>query len=195
MFQQNRFGFMRLYIGLIHYPVYDRNRRTIASAITTLDLHDMARLARTYDVERFFVITPLEDQQSLAERVFRHWTEGYGAHYNRHRKEAMERMEVVPTLDRALVRIRENEGGRALVMATDAARQENRLLSFGRARDMVAGDRPVLVIFGTAWGLEQEVLKAADYVLEPISGRGDYNHLSVRSAAAIVLDRLVGRSY
>ncbi|MCK4696288.1 MAG: RNA methyltransferase, partial [Candidatus Cloacimonetes bacterium] len=28
------------------------------------------------------------------------------------------------------------------------------------------------------------------YILKPIKGVGNYNHLSVRSAAAIVLDRL-----
>jgi hypothetical protein len=30
-------------------------------------------------------------------------------------------------------------------------------------------------------------------VLTPIDGRGPYNHLSVRSAGAILLDRLFGR--
>ncbi len=32
----------------------------------------------------------------------------------------------------------------------------------------------------------------ADFFLEPIKGPSDYNHLSVRSAVAIVLDRLLG---
>ena len=87
---------MRLYIGLVHYQVYNRNYRIIASAITTLDLHDISRLARTYDLRRFFVITPLVDQQMLAEQVRRHWTEGYGARYNRHRQEAIKLIRVVP---------------------------------------------------------------------------------------------------
>jgi hypothetical protein len=49
-----------------------------------------------------------------------------------------------------------------------------------------------LILLGTAWGLAQEVIDAGDGILPPISGLGNYNHLSVRSAAAIVLDRLLG---
>ena len=78
---------MRLYIGLVHYPVYNKNYQRIASAVTTFDLHDISRLARTYDVRKYFVITPLDDQKELVERVQRHWTEGHGAEYNRNRKD------------------------------------------------------------------------------------------------------------
>jgi hypothetical protein len=46
-------------VGLLHYPVYNKNYETIASAITTFDLHDCSRLAKTYGVKTFFVITPL----------------------------------------------------------------------------------------------------------------------------------------
>ena len=63
---------MRLYIGLLHYPVYNKNYETIASAITNTDLHDLARLARTYGAKKFFVITPLRDQQELAGRILKH---------------------------------------------------------------------------------------------------------------------------
>jgi hypothetical protein len=33
----------------------------------------------------------------------------------------------------------------------------------------------------------------ADYVLDPVLGNTDYNHLSVRSAAAVILDRVFGK--
>jgi hypothetical protein len=49
---------------------------------------------------------------------------------------------------------------------------------------------PELLLLGTGWGLAAEVLERVDDVLEPIAGSGPYNHLSVRTAAAIVLDRL-----
>jgi hypothetical protein len=58
---------------------------------------------------------------------------------------------------------------------------------------MLNSDRPFLLVFGTAWGLTREFIEAADYVLAPIMGATGYNHLSVRSAAAIVLDRLLGQ--
>ena len=184
---------MRLYIGLVHYPVYNKNNQRIASAITTFDLHDIARLARTYDVKRFFVITPLEDQQTLAQRVRRHWTKGYGATYNRHRKEAIELLKVVPSLERAVNEIAEMEGEAPLLIATDAGGQQDRTISYEQARDIIEDEMVVILIFGTAWGLDKAVMNQAEYILDPITGRTNYNHLSVRTAAAITLDRLAGR--
>ncbi|MGC8720905.1 MAG: RNA methyltransferase, partial [Thermodesulforhabdaceae bacterium] len=51
---------------------------------------------------------------------------------------------------------------------------------------------PVILLFGTAWGLADAVFEQADYILEPIRGKSSYNHLSVRCAAAIIIDRLFG---
>jgi hypothetical protein len=184
---------MRLYIGLVHFPVYNKNYHRIASAVTTVDLHDIARLARTYDISKFFVITPLDDQRKLAERVQRHWTNGYGAKYNEHRKEALEVVLIVSSLERAVNEITEMEEAAPLLIATDAVRHEGQAISYEEARGIIQDETVVLLIFGTAWGLDEAILKQADYVLDPISGRTNYNHLSVRSAAAIILDRLVGR--
>lgn len=184
---------MRLYIGLVHFPVYNKNSQRIASAITTLDLHDIARLARTYAVKRFFVITPLEDQQALAKRIKSHWTDGYGATYNFHRKEAIKLIEIVPSLEVAVATIAKMEGEVPLTLATDASKHEDQSISFEKARCILRDGKVVALIFGTAWGLHEAVLSGADYVLAPIMGRTDYNHLSVRTAAAIILDRLAGR--
>ncbi|MBL7213710.1 MAG: RNA methyltransferase [Desulfobacteraceae bacterium] len=183
---------MRLYIGLIHYPVYNKNHEIIASAITPMDLHDIARSAKTYDVKKFFVVTPLDDQQGLAEQVRRHWTKGYGARYNRHRKEAIELLSVVSSLKGAVEEIVEIEGMRPLLIATDASEQRDRMISYASARALLLENRVVILLFGTAWGLEKAVLKEADHILAPILGKRGYNHLSVRTAAAIILDRLVG---
>ncbi|MBW2029146.1 MAG: RNA methyltransferase [Deltaproteobacteria bacterium] len=184
---------MRLYIGLLHYPVYDKNHRKIASAITTTDLHDISRLARTYGVKRFYVITPLEDQQELAERVLRHWKEGFGASYNPNRKEALELASVVSSLEDAVSDIRSTEGESPLLIATDASRKEGCLLDYEKATEIIGSDRVTLLIFGTAWGLERSVIRESDYILDPVKGPTDYNHLSVRTAAGIILDRLAGR--
>ncbi|HLO26270.1 MAG TPA: RNA methyltransferase, partial [Geobacteraceae bacterium] len=59
----------------------------------------------------------------------------------------------------------------------------------GLVRDV---SQPYLLLLGTGWGLADEIFSRADFVLAPIKGQGDYNHLSVRSAAAILLDRLLG---
>ena len=79
------------------------------------------------------------------------------------------------------------------MLATDASKQKHGSISYKRARGVVQSERAVMLVFGTAWGLDQSVMENADYVLDPILGSTDYNHLSVRTAAAIILDRLAGR--
>ncbi len=184
---------MRLYIGLVHYPVYNKNREKIASAITNFDLHDLSRLARTYGAKRLFIITPLKNQHVLAERISAHWTNGYGAGYNRDRKEALKTIDVVESIEAAIGAVREAEGGQPLIVATDASRQPERGISYARMREILGSDRTVFLIFGTAWGLHEDVLGVSDFILDPIEGNTDYNHLSVRTAAGIILDRLAGR--
>jgi len=84
-------------------------------------------------------------------------------------------------------------GEKPVIVATSARRGQNRA-SFVALRDMLNKEtRPFLILFGTGWGLTETILLQSDYVLEAVEGRGDYNHLSVRSAAAIILDRLLGR--
>jgi hypothetical protein len=184
---------MRLYIGLLHYPVYNKNRQKIASAITTFDLHDLSRLARTYAVKRFFVINPLKDQQRLAGRVLKHWVVGFGSNYNRYRKEALQLIGIVPSLEASIREITETEGEAPLLIVTDASKQTERSLTYSEAVNIMNSGKVVLLLFGTAWGLDAEIMRKADYILDPVEGGTDYNHLSVRTAAAIILDRLVGR--
>ena len=184
---------MRLYIGLLHYPVYNKNDEKIASAITNFDLHDLSRLARTYGVKRFFVITPLDNQQKLAERILHHWTDGYGAKYNSDRKEAIELIEIVPSLDSSVEIIREIEGEDLVLIATDALKNNEKSITFKKTIELLHSDKIVFIIFGTAWGIHKEILNLFDYVLDPIEGPHEYNHLSVRTAAGIILDRLIGR--
>ncbi len=186
---------MGLYIGLLHYPVYNKNGEKITSAITNLDLHDLSRLSKTFGAKRFYVINPLKDQQRLAESIVRHWKEGYGATYNIDRKEAIEVIEITPSLEEAIEKITVQEKERPLLIATRASEYDDKALTYNRARKLLNSDRAVFLLFGTAWGMHDEILNTVDLVLEPIRGTGDYNHLSVRSAAGIILDRLVGRNY
>jgi hypothetical protein len=181
---------MSFYIGLLHYPVYNKRREIIASAITNLDLHDLARLAKTYGARRFYVINPLVDQQALAKRICEHWISGYGASYNGDRREAMSLISVVSTLDESVAEIEELEGQLPALMVTDAGKNKGERITYDMAREIVATHKAIMVLFGTAWGIAHELLKKADYVLAPILGVSHYNHLSVRGAAAITLDRL-----
>ena len=184
---------MRLYIGLVHYPVYNKNRQIIASCITNLDLHDISRVAKTYGVKRFHVITPVEDQQEIARRIIRHWKNGYGAIYNRDRKEAIELIEITSEIDESIDMINKEEGKQPLIIATDASPVKEQRLSYSEARKMLENGIPAFLIFGTAWGLSKSLINRADFLLDPVYGPTNYNHLSVRCAVAIILDRLAGK--
>jgi len=180
-----------LYVALTHYPVVNKTGDTIASAVTNLDLHDIARAARTYGVRGFYVITPLTDQQILIARLVSHWVSGAGARYNPKRREALELIRTADTLDTAIEEIRTSASASPKTVAT-SAKPSARGIRFSGFRELLKTGAPYILIFGTAWGLAPDLVSAADYVLEPVIGSTGYNHLSVRSAAAVILDRLLG---
>lgn len=181
-----------LSVLLAHHPVVDRQGEVVTTAITNLDLHDIARSAHTYGLDHFFVSHPVAAQRELAARVQSHWTDGSGARRIPDRKPAMERLRIVSSIDEAIAAL----GGRASVeLWTTSAQASERNLGLAQARAALeAPGAAVLVILGTGWGLAPEVLASADQRLAPVtSPRADgYNHLSVRAAAAIIFDRLRG---
>jgi hypothetical protein len=181
-------------VALIHYPVYDKNRDVVATAVTNLDIHDIARSARTYGVARYYIVTPVEEQRKLVEKIRQHWLEGWGSTYNPKRKAALELLQTENSLDDAVRDIEKRTGRKPKLVVTGASGRENSV-SFTGLRELIDAEpeQPLLLLLGTGWGLIEEVFDRSDYVLEPISGGGDYNHLSVRSAASIMMDRLFGR--
>jgi hypothetical protein len=181
----------RVAIALVHHPVLDGQGATVTTAVTNLDVHDLSRSARTYGCTDYFVAHPIAAQRELCERILAHWTEGSSGKRIPDRREALTVLRVVDSLEAAL----EALGGRAAVEVwVTAARALGDSLPFPAARARREGEgKTVLLVFGTGWGLAPDVLSAADALLEPIrAARGDYNHLSVRSACAIALDRLLG---
>jgi len=182
----------RLYIALLHHPVINRRGEVIAAAVTNLDLHDIARAARTFGVRGFFVVTPLEDQRGFAQRIIDHWITGPGADHIPDRRQAMQLIRITESLAEAVAAVTTAEGQPPVTVAT-AARGYPQAIDYPSLRGVLAADRPHLLLLGTAWGLAPDVIAAADHVLAPVAGAGGYNHLSVRSAAAIILDRLLGQ--
>jgi len=180
-----------LYVALTHYPVIDKRGDIIASALTNLDLHDISRAAKTYGVKSFYVVTPLSDQKVLAKKIIAHWTGGAGAVYNPDRRSALELIKVKDSIIDVAEDINGIETSYPRTIAT-CARKYPASIDYAEFRDFLESDIPHLLIFGTAWGLAESVISEADFVLEPITGTTGYNHLSVRSAAAIMLDRLLG---
>ena len=181
-----------LYVALVHYPVINKNGEIIASAITNLDLHDISRVAKTYGVRAFYVVTPLQDQKDMAERIISHWVTGAGAGYNPNRREALELIHLKDSLAEVKAHIGGFGKGFPKIVVT-CARNNYPSIGYSQFREMLETEGPFLLVFGTAWGLAENFIKAADFVLEPVKGVSGYNHLSVRSAAAIILDRLMGK--
>ncbi|MCD6500154.1 MAG: tRNA (guanosine(37)-N1)-methyltransferase TrmD [Deltaproteobacteria bacterium] len=185
----------RTYVALLHHPVYDTNRRVVATAVTNLDLHDIARSSRTYGVAGYFVVTPIERQVELVHRVVGHWTTGSGGSHNKPRREALSLLRVATSLEEVVRDVEARHGESPVVAMTSARAQDGLSVSVQDLPDWpgLVG-RPLLLVFGTGWGLTESVLALANVRLLPIEGADGYNHLSVRSAVAIYLDRLFARA-
>jgi len=185
----------RVYLALLHSPMYNKRMERITTSVTNLDLHDIARSSRTYDVDGFIIVHPSESQRRLVEDILSYWQEGYGGVYNPDRREAFSGLRLVPTLEEAMAQL-ESETGRAVkTVATDARLYPNSI-SYARLKAMIRDDQDTyLILFGTGWGMVAELMNRCDYILEPLEAERTYNHLSVRSAVAIILDRLLGESW
>lgn len=188
----------RLAIALVHHPVLDAGGAVVTSALTNLDVHDLARSARTYGCDAFYVVHPVDAQRALAARIVDHWTTGSSGTRIPTRKAALALVEAVPTLehaerDLAARAAAAGEPSEGVERWVTAARALARPTTFAEARARLATPGPpVLVVFGTSWGLAASVTDDATVRVEPIDGGFGWNHLSVRAACAIALDRLVG---
>jgi hypothetical protein len=103
----------------------------------------------------------------------------------------LELISIKNSLDEVVDHIRDSGGYTPKTVVTSAKRSPGNI-SFDRFRQMLNDGDLYLLIFGTAWGLTNDFIADADYILDPVMGNTDYNHLSVRSATAVILDRLFG---
>ena len=183
-----------LYIGLVHYPCRNRKGEIVTTALTGLDIPDIARSAKTYGVTRYYVVTPLESQRQIAARLVDYWISSDLIKQSTHRGEALQLVRIVATIEDSLKEILLEEGIKPLLIGTSAREWPKAQMSYNKLRELIEGDRvPVYMLFGTGWGLADSLMDQCDYLLAPIVGPGEYNHLSVRAAVAIILDRLRGR--
>ena len=177
-----------LRVGLMHYPMRDKSGNIVATALTNMDLHDISRTCKTYNIEKFYVINPVESQRKIAERVINHWRSGFGSVYNENRREAFEILVIKESLLEVIKDIEDEKGEKPFIVATTAKRR-NKHIDISTFFDMLT-THSILLLFGTGWGFTEDFLSSVDYILEPIEGVKGFNHLSVRSAVAIILDRI-----
>ncbi|MBO4318137.1 MAG: tRNA (guanosine(37)-N1)-methyltransferase TrmD [Mailhella sp.] len=187
-----------IYFALLHFPVRLKGNFSGTSSLTNLDIHDIARISRTYGIGAFFAVTPMQEQMSLLEEMLRHWIEGCGKDSNPDRAEALSLVRPAKSLEDTVQVLQDETGKKPLLIATSAEAETDRK---GRERRVAvpfaevsrrAAEGPVLILLGTARGLAPEAMALCDAILPPIRWIGDYNHLPVRAAAAIILDRIIG---
>ena len=182
-----------VHIALLHHPVVNKEGRIVSTAVTNLDIHDNARSARTFGVKSYHIVTPLDAQVELVSRILTHWRDGFGSRRVPNRVEAMNLVHISRSFDDVLTAIMDGREGTPVVLST-CARKGQTTTPFAEMRKRMH-DRedggPYLIVFGTGYGLADEILDRSDVVLEPIGNPDEWNHLSVRGAVAITLDRLL----
>ncbi|MCF7799487.1 hypothetical protein K9L05_02740 [Candidatus Babeliales bacterium] len=182
------------YVALMHNNILVEEDKEGHSSITSLDIHDIARSASTYGIKNYFVVSELEDQQKILSTFLGFWGGQEGKEYNKNRSQAVDI--IIPTinLDQVIFHIEKESNIKPIIIATSAkiSKFENKLIDYYSQGMIFEKKRPVLFLFGTGKGLSDNILDRCDYILLPINGMTDYNHLSVRSAAAIILDRWLG---
>lgn len=179
---------------LLHYPVLLEEKKCGTSSLTNLDVHDIARISRSYGMGPFYVVTPLEDQLRLLEAILRHWSAGAGGRARSDRSRALSLVRGASSLEEAVTLAEARAGVRPRLVATSAAWPGKKRAAPPLVPPEVrewCREGPVLLCLGTARGLAPEVIARCDGRLRPLRFLGD-NHLSVRSAAAILADRILG---
>ena len=177
----------KLFVALVHYPVSNKNGETISTSITPFDVHDIARSCLTFGVCAYYVINPSPGQKKVVDRLIQFWDSGFGKTYNPNRTEALAITKHSNTLQDTIEDISFITGCLPLVVATSAkVSNPQKTISMPKLFELNQ-KRNILLLLGTGWGLAQNLFSLSDYILEPIYGLENYNHLSVRAAAAIML--------
>jgi len=183
----------RTHLALVHHPVVDRTGAVITTALTNFDIHDLARSSLTYGLAGYHVVTPITSQRDKAAHIARLWIDDA---QGEHRAAALRLVRTAASIDEVIETLAA-EHGRAPIVVASSARASSfpgiprRSPSELRA-EAAADPAPLLLLLGTGWGLAEALIPSVSRMLAPIDGASDWNHLSVRSAGAILLDRLFG---
>lgn len=185
---------MKLYLGLVHHPIRNKLGELVTTSVTNLDIHDISRSCRTFGVQKYFIVTPFEAQQVLVNSILGHWEQDFANAYNPDRQDALSIARVADSIDTAIAEITAIEGKKPLIVVTGANFDSFDGDTHALTKKLEALNMPCFLLFGTGWGLHPIALEKAEYKLSPIVSKNSdgYNHLSVRSAVAIYLDRLFG---
>jgi tRNA (guanine37-N1)-methyltransferase len=184
----------RTHVGLVHHPVVDRTGAIVTTALTNFDIHDLARSSLTYGLAGVHIITPITSQRDKAAHIAKLWIDDA---QGEHRARALQLVRTADSIEAVIAELEERYGTAPRVVATSARRESfpavPRVSPSALHAEAAASPAPLLVLLGTGWGLADALIPSVSRMLAPIEGSSDWNHLSVRSAAAVILDRLFGR--
>ncbi|MDW8236945.1 MAG: RNA methyltransferase [Aquificaceae bacterium] len=181
-------------LALLHYPALDKNGKHVVTSFITLDLHDIARPVRAYELGSYYIIQPVDGQRLVIKKQLEYWLSPEGAKTNPTRNEVVSLVRLSYTLDEAIEDIFNRTGKRPKLIGTDARDYPFKIGYKDLSEILKNKEEQFLIVFGTGYGIPPELLRSFDYMLEPIKGAGDWNHLSVRNAVAIILDRLFSKN-
>ncbi len=185
---------MKLYLGLVHYPIKNKLGELVTTSVTNLDIHDISRSCRTFGVQKYFIVTPFEAQRELVDSILGHWEQDKANAFNPDRQDALSIARAVSSIDEAIKEITRIEGKAPLIAVTGANFESFDGDVSQLTKKVEGSNMPCFLLFGTGWGLHPIALEKADFKLSPIIAKNTdgYNHLSVRSAVAIYLARMFG---
>jgi hypothetical protein len=173
----------------------NRKGERVTTSVTNMDIHDISRSARTYGMKGYFLVTPIEDQHELVGQILDYWRSDSSRKHHPDRVEAVSLVRLARDFDEVKAAIRAEHGQDPEVVMTDARPMPNSVSYADYRRELAdpaRGSRPVVVVFGTGWGISDAFYPEVHRILAPVYGpegdrEGGYNHLSVRSAVAIIL--------
>lgn len=192
----------RTHLALVHHPCVDRTGKVITTSLTNFDIHDLARSSLTYGLAGYHLVTPIAVHREKAEHIANLWREEAAERPGRgladSRAHALQLVRTADRIETAIAEITAEHGEPPIVVATSAKAGAfpgaGRRTPIELLAEAVTFTAPVLLLLGTGWGLAEPLIPSISRVLAPIDGASDWNHLSVRSAGAILLDRLFGRT-
>ncbi len=187
-----------LYVVLLHHPIRNREGKLVTTAVTNMDIHDISRTARTFGASGYYLVTPIPVQHELVNRILGHWRTDGSREYHPDRAEAVNLVRLANDFREVKDAIRSVHGEDPEVVLTSARSLPNSISyeQYRRELEEPGRKKPVAMVFGTGWGVSETFYPEVDRNLAPIYGREGqegYNHLSVRSAVAIILSRLFGQ--
>ena len=191
----------RTHLALVHHPCFDRTGKIVTTSLTNFDIHDLARSTMTYGLAAYHLVTPITQQREKAEHIAGLWLEetaGRKPPASGSRAGALARVRTADSVETVIAELTADYGIPPLVVGT-SARAESfpgvpRRSPIDLAAEAIVQPAPLLILLGTGWGLADHLIPSVSRVLAPIEGGADWNHLSVRSAGAILLDRMFDRS-